>query len=171
MEITVETRPTKWTPMKALGRAQKEIDALGLPNLTVDLAERPDLEFSKLTNYDNKQLEDFLTLYGGYKGYLETKISDIEATVGALDAAFTEGFNTALFKVAQEYEEEGKKKPTREELRGEILSKFESLRELKRDLIEQQALLKKTSGLLNTYTTAYNTVSRIVALRTYGNQS
>tara|TARA_R100001530_G_scaffold110738_1_gene77968 strand:+ start:35 stop:550 length:516 start_codon:yes stop_codon:yes gene_type:complete len=171
MEITVETRPTKWTPMKALGRAQKEMDALGLPNLTVDLAERLDLEFSKLTNYDNKQLEDFLTLYGGYKGYLETKISDIEATVGALDAAFTEGFNTALFKVAKEYEEEGRKKPTREELRGEILYKFESLRELKRDLIEQQALLKKTSGLLNTYTTAYNTVSRIVALRTYGTQS
>jgi hypothetical protein len=157
--------------MKALGRAQKEMDALGLPNLTVDLAERLDLEFSKLTNYDNKQLEDFLTLYGGYKGYLETKISDIEATVGALDAAFTEGFNTALFKVAKEYEEEGRKKPTREELRGEILYKFESLRELKRDLIEQQALLKKTSGLLNTYTTAYNTVSRIVALRTYGTQS
>ena len=171
MEITMETRPTKWTPMKALGRAQKEMDALGLPNLTVDLAERLDLEFSKLTNYDNKQLEDFLTLYGGYKGYLETKISDIEATVGALDAAFTEGFNTALFKVAKEYEEEGRKKPTREELRGEILYKFESLRELKRDLIEQQALLKKTSGLLNTYTTAYNTVSRIVALRTYGTQS
>ena len=167
----METRPTKWTPMKALGRAQKEMDALGLPNLTVDLAERLDLEFSKLTNYDNKQLEDFLTLYGGYKGYLETKISDIEATVGALDAAFTEGFNTALFKVAKEYEEEGRKKPTREELRGEILYKFESLRELKRDLIEQQALLKKTSGLLNTYTTAYNTVSRIVALRTYGTQS
>ena len=70
-----------------------------------------------------------------------------------------------------EYDQQEKKKPTREELRGEIISRFESLRELKRDLIEQQALLKKMSGLLNTYTTAYNTVSRIVALRTYGTQS
>ena len=167
----MEERQTKWTPMKALGRAQKELDSLGLPVFTVDLSERPNLNFSKLMGYDNKALEDFLTMYGGYKGYLETKVSDIEATVGALDAAFTEGYNTALFKVAQEYDEQDKKKPTREELRGEILSRFESLRELKRDLIEQQALLKKMSGLLNTYTTAYNTVSRVVALRTYGSQS
>ena len=122
-------------------------------------------------NYDNKELEDFLTMYGGYKAYLETKVSDIESTAGALDAAFNEGYNTALFKVAQEYEQQDKKKPTREELRGEIITRFESLKELRQDLIEQQALLKKMSGLLNTYTTAYNTVSRIVALRTYGNQA
>ena len=166
----METRETKWTPMKALGKAQKELDSLGLPIFTVDLSDRPDLEFSKVMNSDNKELEDFLTMYGGYKGYLETKVSDIESTVGALDAAFTEGYNTALFKIVQEYDQKDKRKPTKEELRGEILSKFESLKELKRDLIEQQALLKKTDGLLNTYTTAYNTVSRIVALRTYGNQ-
>jgi hypothetical protein len=156
--------------MKALGRAQREVESLGLPNFKVDLEERQDLEFSKLTNYDNKELEDFLTMYGGYKAYLETRVSDIEATVGAFEAAFNEGYNTALFKVTQEYNETARKKPTREELRGEVLTRFESLRELKRELIEQQALLKKTQGLLNTYTTAYNTVSRVVALRTYGTQ-
>ena len=166
----MQERETKWTPMKALGRAQKEMDALGLPIFKVDLSEREELNFSKLMGYDNKALEDFLTMYGGYKGYLETKVADIEATVGALDAAFNEGYNTALFKVAQEYDQQEKKKPTREELRGEILTRFDSLRELRRDLIEQQALLKKMSGLLNTYTTAYNTVSRVAALRTYGNQ-
>jgi len=160
----------KWTPMKALGTVQKSLDSLGFPVFKVDLTEREDLEFSKLTNYDNKQLEEFLTMYGGYKGYLETKISDIEATVGALEAAFTESYNTALFKIAKEYEDNNKKKPTKEELRGEIFSRFDALKELKRDLIEEQALLKRISGLLNTYTTAYNTVSRIVALRTYGQQ-
>ena len=160
----------KWTPMKDLGTVQKSLDSLGFPVFKVDLTEREDLEFSKLTNYDNKQLEEFLTMYGGYKGYLETKISDIEATVGALEAAFTESYNTALFKIAKEYEDNNKKKPTKEELRGEIFSRFDALKELKRDLIEEQALLKRISGLLNTYTTAYNTVSRIVALRTYGQQ-
>ena len=169
--MIIPEKDTKWTPMKALGRAQKEVDALGLPSFQVDLSERPELNFSKLTNYDNKELEDFLTMYGGYKGYLETKVSDIEATVGALDAAFTEGYNTALFKVAQEYDLQGKKKPTREELRGEIMAKFDALRDLRKDVIEQQALLKKSTGLLNTYTTAYNTVSRVVALRTYGHQA
>ena len=64
----------------------------------------------------------------------------------------------------------GKKKPTREELRGEILSKFKSLKEQRQALIDLQAQLKKITGLLNTYTTAYNTVSRVVALRTYGQQ-
>ena len=167
----MQERETKWTPMKALGRAQREGEALGLPNFKVELEERSDLDFSKLTNYDNKQLEDFLTMYGGYKGYLETRVSGIESVVGAYDAAFNEGYSTALFKVTQEYNDTDRKKPTREELRGEVLIRFESLRELKRELIEQEALLKKTQGLLNTYTTAYNTVSRVVALRTYGNQA
>ena len=166
----METRETKWTPIKALGKAQKGIDSLGLPIFSVDLSERPDLEFSKVMNSDNKELEAFLTMYGGYKAYMETKVSEVEATVGAYDAAFNEGYNTALYKVVKEYELEGLKKPTREELRGEILTRFDSLKEQKYELINQQAILKRMSGLLNTYTTAYNTVSRVVALRTYGQQ-
>ena len=166
----MENKDSKWTPMKALGKAQKELDSLGIPIFKTDLSEREELDFSRLTNYDNKELEDFLTMYGGYKAYLETKVADIEASVGAYDAAFTEGYNTALYNITKEYEEEGKKKPTREELRGEILSKFKSLKEQRQDLINLQAQLKKITGLLNTYTTAYNTVSRVVALRTYGQQ-
>jgi len=166
----MENKDSKWTPMKALGKAQKEIDSLGIPVFKTDLSEREELNFSRLTNYDNKELEDFLTMYGGYKAYLETKVADIEASAGAYEAAFTEGYNTALYKITKEYEEEGRKKPTREELRGEILSKFTSLKEQRQDLINLQAQLKKITGLLNTYTTAYNTVSRVVALRTYGQQ-
>ena len=45
---------------------------------------------------------------------------------------------------------------------------YENLRELKRDIIEQEAAQKKIQGLLNTYTTAYQTVSRVVTLRTNG---
>ena len=163
-------KDSKWTPMKALGKAQKELDSLGIPIFKTDLSEREELDFSRLTNYDNKELEDFLTMYGGYKAYLDTKVADIEASVGAYDAAFTEGYNTALYNIIKEYEKEGKKKPTREELRGEILSKFKSLKEQRQALINLQAQLKKITGLLNTYTTAYNTVSRVVALRTYGQQ-
>ena len=165
----MQERDTKWTPMKALGKAQKEIDALGLPNFK-KLEAREDLHFPNISNSDNKELEEFLTMYGGYKAYMETKVSDIEAIVGAYEAAFNEGYNTALHKIVKEYELEGLKKPTREELRGEILTRFDSLKEQKRELIDQQAVLKRMMGLLNTYTTAYNTVSRVVALRTYGHQ-
>ena len=160
----------KWTPENSVKKAQNEIDMLGIPNFKVDLSEREDLNFSDLMNVDNSRLEDFLTMYGGYKGYLETKISDIEAIVGALEAAFTESYNTALFKVVREYEDNNKKKPTKEELRGELFSRFDALKELKQRLIDKEVLYKKTAGLLSTYTTAYSTVSRVVALRTYGNQ-
>ena len=166
----MQAKETKWTPMKALGKAQKEIESLGIPVFKTDLSEREGLDFSRITNYDNKELEDFLTMYGGYKAYMETKVSDVEATVGAYDAAFNEGYNTALYKVVKEYELEGLKKPTREELRGEILTRFDSLKEQKQELIDQKAILQRMMGLLNTYTTAYNTVSRVVALRTYGQQ-
>ena len=166
----MEERETKWTPMKALGKAQKEVDSLGLPPLAVDLSENNSLEFSKINTYDNKILADFLAMYGGYKAYLETKIADIESKVGALEASFNEGYSTALFRIVKEYGDKDLKKPTKDELRGEVMEKYETLRELKKDLIEQQATLKKTEGLLNTYTTAYNTVSRVVTLRTHGDR-
>ena len=73
----MEERETEWTPMKALGKAQKEADALGLPPLIVDLKENDYLEFSKLNTYDNKMLADLFAMYGGFKAYLETKIADI----------------------------------------------------------------------------------------------
>tara|TARA_R110000824_G_scaffold268751_2_gene457378 strand:+ start:1373 stop:1876 length:504 start_codon:yes stop_codon:yes gene_type:complete len=164
----MEERETKWTPMKALGKAQKEVDSLGLPPLAVDLEDNNTLEFSKLNTYDNKILADFLAMYGGYKAYLETKIADIESKVGALNAAFDEGYSTALYRTVQLYEEKDKKKPTRDELKGEIMDTHAVLREMRREIIDQEATLKKTQGLLNTYTTAYNTVSRIVTIRTHG---
>ena len=68
------------------------------------------------------------------------------------------------------YEEKEQKKPTKDELKGEIMDTYGNLRQLKRDIIEQEASLKKIQGLLNTYTTAYNTVSRVVTLRTNGDR-
>ena len=166
----MEERETEWTPMKALGKAQKEADALGLPPLIVDLKENDSLEFSKLNTYDNKMLADLLAMYGGFKAYLETKIADIESKAGALNAAFDEGYSTAIFRVVKMYEEKAQKKPTKDELKGEIMDTYGNLRQLKRDIIEQEASLKKIQGLLNTYTTAYNTVSRVVTLRTNGDR-
>ena len=75
----MQERETKWTPMKALGRAQKEIEALNLPTFTVDLEERPELDFSKLTNYDNMAIylsqQVRLFIYQDKLGYLFIIIS------------------------------------------------------------------------------------------------
>jgi len=164
----MQQRETKWTPMKALGSANKKVEALGIPIFDPKLLQDENLNFADLASYNDEQIISLLVIYGGYKASLETKVADIEASHGALDAAFTEGYSTALYKITKEYEEADKKKPTRDELRGEIMSTFEALRDLKREIIEQEIELKRLQGLLNTYTSAYNAVSRVVTLRTKG---
>jgi len=159
------TRETKWSPIKALGRAQREIEDMGVPKLNVDLEEREHLDFSDLMNSSNKELEEFLIVYGGYKAYLETRVADVKAKKSALSAAFDEGYATALSRIAEEREVEGKKKLTRDEIRGVALDNYSQLKELRQEIIEQEALEIQVDGLLNTYTTAYNTVSRVVTLR------
>lgn len=163
--MIMETRATRWSPIKALGKVQNEIADMGVPSLKVDLNEREHLEFSDLMNTSNRDLEEFLIVYGGYKAYLETRIADVKAKRSALSAAFDEGYATALSRIAQEREDDGKKKFTREEIRGVALDNYPQLKELRQEVIEQEALEIQTDGLLNTYTTAYNTVSRVVTLR------
>ena len=167
----MEKKETKWTPMKALGRASQEVSGLGVPNLKMNVEESEELEFSDLMNADNTKLEHFLMFYGGYKAYLESQVADYDAKKSALEAAFDEGLATAMYKLNHERESVGKKKATKDEVRGEALDTYEQLRELRREVIEQETVHKKLSGLLNTYKAAYDSVSRIVALRTYGTRN
>lgn len=156
----------KWTPMKALGKADRSVEDLMVPAFQTDLRENPNLEFSNLMNADARTLEEFLVLYGGYKAYLESQLADVDAAKSALKAAFDEGFATAVYKISEDREMEGKKKFTRDEIRGAATSQYLELKELSRELIEQEAIYTKFNGLLSAYTSAYHTVSRIVALRT-----
>jgi len=164
----IETRDTQWTPMKALGKAQKQIEELSVPLFGKDITKEYQLNFSNLMNEDNRKLEEYLTAYGGYKAYLETQLADISSKKNALEAAFDEGYATAIFRLAEEREEEGKKKLTREEVRGAAMSKYDQLKELRREVIEQEVVHTRVAGLLSAYKAAYDAVSRIVTLRTYG---
>ena len=163
--VSMQRRDSSWSPMKALGSASRYVDSLMVPTLGVNLEDREHLEFSDLMNSTNKEIEEILVVYGGYKAYLESQISDAQAKKNALIAAFEEGYATAVSRVADEREEAGKKKLTREEVRGAVMDKYDSLKELKREIIEQEAVETRITGLLNTYTTAYNTVSRVVTIR------
>jgi len=111
----------------------------------------------------------FLVLYGGYRAYLESQVADCDAKRSALEAAFAEGLATAMYKLNLERTSTNRK-PTKDEVRGEALDKYSQLRELRREVIEQDSLYKKLSGLLNTYKAAYDAVSRVVTLRTFGNK-
>ena len=55
---------------------------------------------------------------------------------------------------------------TKDELKGEIMERYDALIQLRRDIIEQTAELKRLRGLLDTYKEAYGTVSRVVTIRT-----
>ena len=167
MTLKLESRDTKWSPLKALGHVDNLVEELGIPKFNFDLESAPILEFSDLMNADNPQIEKFLVLYGGYKAYLESQLADCDAKRSALEAAFDEGLATAMYKLNSEREAISRK-PTKDEVRGEALDTYPQLRELRREVIEQDSLHKKLSGLLNTYKAAYDAVSRVVALRTWG---
>ena len=168
MTLKMEKRDTKWSPFKALAEADQFIEELSVPALGKEVTKEYGLDFTNLMNVDNKQLEEFLTMFGGYRAYLENQLADITSKKGAIEAAFDEGYAAAIFRLAEERQNQGKKKLTREEVRGAALVRYDSLRELRREVIEQEAVHTKVSGLLNAYKAAYDAVSRIVTLRTLG---
>ena len=165
-----ENRESKWSPFTALEKANEFVLELSIPPLSKDVTKEYNLDFTDLMNSDNKKLEEFLTMFGGYRSYLEYQLSDITAKKGALEAAFDEGYSTAIYRLVEEREAEGKKKLTRDEVRGAALDKYQSLKELRREIIDQEAIHTKVAGLLNAYKAAYDAVSRIVTLRSLGRE-
>ena len=151
---------------RVLAKAADYLADLLVPRFKVDLDAEPSLEFANLMDADRKALEEFLSVYGGYKAYLESQVADEEAKKTALESYFDEGYAKASFRVNNDREEDGKKKLTREEVRGAVLDGFEELWELRQAVIEQEAIYIKVKGLLTAYSSAFNAVSRVVALRT-----
>lgn len=151
---------------KVLGKAEEYLADLVVPRFTMNLDAEPSLDFANLMDADRRALEEFLSVYGGYKAYLECQVADVEAKKTALESYFDEGYAKASYRVNSGREDEGKKKLTREEVRGAVLEEFPELWELKQSVIEQEVLHTKVKGLLTAYTSAFNAVSRVVALRT-----
>jgi len=151
---------------RVLSKADEYLTDMLVPTFKMDLESKPELEFANLMDADRRALEEFLSVYGGYKAYLECQIADAEAKKTALESYFEEGYAKASYRVNADREEEGKKKLTREEVRGAVLDSYEELWALRQEVIEQEAIYAKVKGLLTAYTSAFNAVSRVVALRT-----
>ena len=152
---------------KSISNVDNFISSLNLPRINIDLKEREDLDFSRLTHYDNKEVEDFLAIYGGYKAYLEIKTTQIESKVSILKASFEDLYSIQAHKVVSMHK--SGRKPTKEEIRGQIMSENDELSDLSNEIIELEAILKREMGLLKAYDTFYSTVSMIVTLRTQAN--
>ena len=85
--------------------------------------------------------------------------------LGAMQAQFEEGYNVAF---AQVMKDAIGKKPTRDEARGIIMNTNKGLADLFKKMTEMEAAKTYEEGRLRLYTQCWNTVSRIVALRTKG---
>ena len=151
---------------RVLSKADDYLAELLVPRFKVDVDVEPSLEFASLMDADRKALEEFLSVYGGYKAYLEAQVADEEAKKTALESYFDDGYAKAGYRINNDREEVGKKKLTREEGRGAVLDGFSELWELRQAVIEQEAIYIKVKGLLTAYSSAFNAVSRVVALRT-----
>lgn len=85
----------------------------------------------------------------------------------AIEAQFTENYNIAFADLLASYQG---RKPTKDECRGIIMKSNEGLAQLQRDLIDVTTIKNKLDSQLRLYTQCWATVSRIVALRTQGNE-
>ena len=166
----MSTDERKWSPKVALEKVNNEIESYGVPSFTPKTDEI-DVDFNDIMNSSDVDLQKFLAFHGGWKAYLEIKVAEIESVLGILQASFDENYSAALYKIAQEYEQEEKRKPTRDEFRGVILNRYKTLSDSIKDIIERKALHRKVTGSLSMHTSLYNSVSRIISLRTYGTQT
>ncbi len=166
--MSTETR--KWSPKIALEKVNNEIESYDIPSFTPKTDE-VDVDFNDIMNASDIELQKLLAFHGGWKAFLEVKVAEIESVLSILQSSFDENYSAALYKISQEYEQEERRKPTRDEFRGVILNRFKSLSDSIKDIIERKALHRKVTGSLSMHTSLYNSVSRIISLRTYTVQS
>ena len=67
----------RWSPLTALGNAETFIKDLAIPAIGKEVTKEYSVDFTNLMNATNQQLEEFLTMFGGYKAYLENQLADV----------------------------------------------------------------------------------------------
>lgn len=156
----------RWTPEEALERIDAEVKEINVPEFKMPTLKELDLDISNLGERTNEELEEMLAVYGGYMAYLEGQLSSVESKNGLLESTFEEAMSKMMYKLQSQKD----KKIVKESLRGEALSVNSQLNQLRKDSIESEALYIRVLGLRNGYKAIYNTISRIVALRTSGSR-
>jgi len=155
----------RWSYQDAIVFAKQERKDHPVPWVEINQNADETLDFGEVNSASNKELEAYLAIYGGNKAILEQVVASHQMKLGAMQAQFEEGYNVAFAQVMQDAVG---KKPTRDEARGIIMSTNKGLAELFKKMTEMEAAKTYEEGRLRLYTQCWNTVSRIVALRTKG---
>tara|TARA_R100000995_G_scaffold65124_3_gene34189 strand:- start:20 stop:502 length:483 start_codon:yes stop_codon:yes gene_type:complete len=155
----------RWSYQDAIDFAKQERKDHPVPWVEINQNADETLDFGDVNSASNKELEAYLAIYGGNKAILEQVVASHQMKLGAMQAQFEEGYNVAF---AQVMKDAVGKKPTRDEARGIIMNTNKGLAELFKKMTEMEAAKTYEEGRLRLYTQCWNTVSRIVALRTKG---
>ena len=140
---------------------------VGIPELGVNEADfSDDIVLSNLSNCTNDQLEEYLSLYGSYKSFLESQLSRAESRRGLLRGMFEDTLSKEQYSLSLQYD----KRQTKDFLRGEAMLNNKYLDDLHNDLLESDALCVRISGMKDSYSSGFATVSRVVSLRISGRE-
>ncbi len=146
-------------------RIEAFIDRLSVPEFSIENLTREKIPLENLQDLTNKGLEEQLSLFGGYKSYLEAQLGFAESKRGTIESSYDAALSHAMFTVEAEYLKKGQKKPNKDSLKGEALIDNKDLNDLRKALIENEAFTTRVKGLRDSYASQYSTVSRVIALR------
>ena len=154
---------SKLSYQNAIDYAKEERKQHPVPWVKISQNADEDLDFADVIAANNQELAVFMSVYGGNKAILEQVVATHEMKLGAMKAQFDEGYNVAFAEVMQNATG---KKPTRDEARGIIMGTNKFLGDLFKKITEMEAAKVYEEGRLRLYTQCWNTISRVVALRT-----
>tara|TARA_Y100000310_G_scaffold341182_1_gene439531 strand:+ start:18219 stop:18710 length:492 start_codon:yes stop_codon:yes gene_type:complete len=119
-----------------------------------------------LNNCTTTQLGDKLAFFGAWKGFLESELSAAETRRDIVKSILENDLTRTIFEVAKNYRTEGSKVPNKEMLRAEAIATSELYQRNHSSLTKLEALCTRLVGYRNQYRAYYETVSRIIAIRT-----
>ena len=134
-----------------------------VPSLNWNLDEQPDLEFPNAWRATNEELQRFLTMYGNYKSYLEYALADKQSRAHALADQYDELMAVNMYMFVKKNTDA--KRMVKEQVKGAVIDSDENIQKHIKELRNVESECKRLEGLLASYTTAYNTISRIISLR------
>jgi len=110
------------------------IDRLEIPEFSIENLHREIILLENLQTLTNRELEEQLSVFGGYKSYLEAQLGQVESRRGAIEASYNAGLDQEMFITEKAYLTKGLKKPNKESLKGESLVENKALNELRKGL-------------------------------------
>lgn len=158
----------RFSPESVIQQADEFVRKLSVPFIIVnsdsDMSLK-EVDGTQLYKCTNDQLQEYLSLFGGYRAYLDAELAKVEARRKVLEMMFDEGLSKTLYELTMQYRQEDGRKPTKEALRGESLSKNNVLKRTRQEMIQSEALVIRIVGLRDSIKCLYDTVSRLVTLR------